>query len=174
MKDLSTQYAIENGIDEDDLWKMVQFEFVRVRETMYSFTTHSIFLRGWGRWFFKVWKIQKDVDKCNGILKSFHKVKVDKMLYFQDLRDKLMNMDYLILKEIIKRDDLRERMLKGHYPSPMEYNNGCRCVGCTEAKKLEMRGYWVRRRAAEELEQFRLEKLKEYESKRKAEEGLGE
>jgi hypothetical protein len=173
-KDFIPDFAAEIGIPVEDLEAMVVAEFQAVKDAMGQWEHNMIFLERLGTFFFRVWKIEGEVKKCNNILRDVNRP-VSFLYNTQELKENLIKMDAIILDEMIRRQKIRDIKLETeHLPSELEYRLGCRCDGCKNehniaAKKLRKSNKEVHLR-----EKKRLKKLKEYETKRDIPKGLGE
>jgi len=173
-KDLIPEVALKLGIPEEHLEMMVIGEFQAVKDAMAEWNTNMIFLERFGTFFFRVWKIEDEVKKCNNILREGKK-SVTFLYNTQELKQNLIRMDSIILQEMIRRQDKREVLLSAeHVPSQLHYCAGCRCEGCCKLHNEIMKKYRSNKRQVFLREKKRLKKLKEYEAKRDFSKGLGE
>lgn len=153
-KEFVEQYANDVDFPVEDLWMMVYHEFHTLRQVMYSWKTCSVSIERIGRWWFRSWKIDKDVQKTARFIKNARTVQG--ALYAQELMQNLIHMDHLINVEVIRRRDIRERKTKGHYPDSYSYINGCRCLGCRAAKARAQAAFRSKAKGWLLLEEHRL------------------
>lgn len=160
------EYAQENGIDPDDMVYIMTSLYQYAKDIMGTFEHNMIRMLGLGTFFFRVWKIEDEVKKCNAILRQ-GKLPVHVLNDIQDRKQELIYMDSIILTEMNRRCEKREALKTGeHIPSKSEYIYGCRCSGCKKAHANTQAEYLRGKKGKKEREQYRLQKLQEYESKR--------
>jgi hypothetical protein len=174
VKDLIPEIANKLNIPVEHLEMMVTGEFQAVKDAMGSWDHNMIFLERFGTFFFRVWKIENEVRKCNDILRDTTR-SVAVLDNFQELKYNLIKMDSIILGEMIRRQQEREILINNeHVPSQFHYEAGCRCEGCKKFHNQVMKKYRSTKREAFLRNKKRLQKLTEYETKRDISKGLGE
>jgi hypothetical protein len=174
VKDFIPDFAAEIGIPAEELEAMVIAEFQAVRDAMAAWDYNMIFLDRLGTFFFRVWKIEDEVKKCNNFLRDTSKP-VSFLYNTQELKQNLIKMDAIILDEMIRRQGKREVLIESdHVSTDAEYREGCRCDGCKRAHNEAAKKLRRSNKEVSTREKQRLKKLKEYETKRDISKGLGE
>lgn len=168
-------YAQEAEIPLADIEYMVHTMFQYLKDTMATYDHNKIRVEGLGIFFFRVWKIEPEVRKCNNILRKA----ALPVMVLEDIQDKRMNlikMDAIIMHEMSRRDDLIKQARNNiHVGSANNYRQKiCRCKECKREFAADVRGHRESRKGRKEREEYRLQKLQEYEAKRKTAKGMGE
>lgn len=174
-KELIPVYAERTGILAEDIEYMVLSLFQVIKDIMNGYDDNKIAVGGLGIFFFRLWKIEDDVKKCNSLLRAA-KLPVSVLQAIQEKRDSLIRMDAIILAEQTRRAEKRDYLNSlDHIPTEKHYKEGCRCKECKIVKAAGMRLRTANNRERKKREQQRLKRLQEYEqTKRDTTEGLGE
>lgn len=174
VKDLIPDVALKLDIPVEHLELMVLGQFQAVKDAMGGWDDNMIFVERFGTFFFRVWKIEDEVRKCNNILREAKKP-VTVLYNTQELKENLIKMDSIILREMVRRQEKREVLINTeHTPSQYHYEAGCRCEACSKLHNEIMKKYRSNKRKVFLRDKERIKKLKEYEAKRNFPKSLGE
>lgn len=169
-----SEYAASKGIPEKDMLQIMGLVYRHMRNIMEAYTDNMIHMEGLGSFKFRVWKIEKEVKRCNSILRN-PKVPVGLLEIAQDKRNKLIRMDAMILQAMNEKADTRELKMKmEHVPSELSYKQGCRCKACKMVKSMENLRTAKTRKEKKQREEQRIQRLQEYEDSRQAAKDMGE
>lgn len=173
--DIAREYAEANGIEPEHMVHMVQSMFQTMKDVMATYDHNMIYLPYLGTWFFRVWKIEKHVQKCNSILRSAA-LPISVLDTIQEERMNLIRMDAIILAEMTRRKESKEDKIENGNHGQWAYMRGtCRCHLCKADHAHKITTYNRKKKAQKIREQYRQELIQQYdEAKGQTTEGLGE
>lgn len=159
--DIAREYAEDIGIPPEHLVYMQKCVFQVMREAMLTYDYNMIFIPYLGTWFFRVWKIEEHVQKCNRILRQAV-LPVSALETVQDLRFNLIKMDAIILAEMTRRKEEKENILENGVHNQRIYKQGCKCDKCRGDHNMLMNQRRWNRKIEKQREQYRQQLIKQH------------
>lgn len=173
--DLAREYATQHGIPEEHAVHMLQSAFQILKDLMGTYDHNMIYMPYLGTFFFRVWKIEEHVKKCNAILRQ-GVLPVSVLDTIQDQRQNLIKMDAIILEEMGRRSDQRTDKRENGVHNQNTYIRGeCRCAVCKADHCKVMKKYYRTKKEKKAREDHRQNLIKQqHETEGQAPEDMGE
>lgn len=173
-KELSAEYAQSIGIPAEHMEEISKALFQTLKDLMNTYDHNMILIPWLGTFFFRVWKIENEVKKCNNILRAAT-LPVSVLDSIQEKRANLIKMDAIILAEMGRRADQRADKRQNGVHNQRIYKQGCRCEKCKKDHCAMNKRNRDKVKAREQREEYRQKLIKQHnETKRNTTEGMGE